>query len=132
MAETQGARRSAASPIAARATIAGLVALTGLEVLWEVLLAPTPGMGWLAAKAIPLALLLPKVARGQRKARQWLALLLPWYAAEAIVRAMTEPGRHAFVAGMAALLAVGTFVAVLAWFRAERRGSSSDSPGRAQ
>lgn len=75
----------------------------------------------LALKALPLCWLLPGVARGMRKPRQWLALLTPWYGAEALVRALTEPGRHALVAAMAALLACATFASVLMWFRAERR-----------
>jgi uncharacterized membrane protein len=52
-----------------RATVAGLVALVALELLWETLLAPTGG-GWLAFKALTLALLLPGVMRGARKPRQ--------------------------------------------------------------
>ena len=100
-------------------TIACLAALTALEVLWELLLAPTHR--WLALKALPLAVLLPGVARGLAKSRQWLALLAPWYAAEALVRALTEPGRHAIVAAVTTALAIATFASVLAWFRAERR-----------
>jgi hypothetical protein len=34
---------------------------------------------------------------------------------------MSESGRSAIVAAMAAALAVVTFVALLVWFRAERR-----------
>ncbi len=105
----------------ARITVAALVALTLLEILWEAVLAPIPGARWLAVKALPLAVLVPGVAQGRRRPRQWLALLVPFYFAEAIVRALTESGRHAMVAAMAAALAVVTFVAVLAWFRAERR-----------
>lgn len=100
--------------------MASLVALALLEFLWEVVLAPLPGARWLAVKALPLALLVPGVARGQRRSRQWLALLAPWYFAEALVRALTETGRHGAVAAMAAALAAITFVAVLAWFRGER------------
>ena len=85
------------------------------------MLAPLPGARWLAVKALPLALLVPGVARGKRRSRQWLALLTPWYFAEALVRALTESGRHGAVAAMTAALAAITFVAVLAWFRAERR-----------
>jgi uncharacterized membrane protein len=102
----------------ARATVAGLVALAALQFLWETVLAPLPGSGrWLALKALPLALLVPGTARGARKPRQVLALVLPFYAAEALVRAITEPGRHAIVAGTACALAVATFACLLAWFR---------------
>ncbi|MEO8485618.1 MAG: DUF2069 domain-containing protein [Betaproteobacteria bacterium] len=105
----------------ARATIAGLVALLALAVLWETVLAPVRAQGgWLAFKALPLALLAPGVMRGDVKARQWLVLLLPFYAAEGIVRAWSESGRHALVAATAALLAIATFASALAWFRARR------------
>ena len=105
----------------ARAATAALLALVALEVLWETVLAPLrPGAGWLALKALPLAILAPGVMRGARRPRQWLALLLPFYAAEGIVRAWSESGRHAAVAAMAALLATATFVALLAWFRSEK------------
>ena len=108
-------------PAVARATIAGLVALCALEALWETLLAPArPGAGWLALKALPLALLVPGTMRGARKPRQWLALLLPFYAAEGIVRAWSESGRGAWVAAAAALVATATFACALAWFRSER------------
>ncbi len=111
-----------ASRIAARIAVAALAALTVLDLLWELVLAPMPGARWVAVKALPLALLLPGVAQGRRRPRQWLALVLPLYFAEALVRALTEGGRHGAVAGMSALLAFSTFVAVLAWFRAEARG----------
>ncbi|MEP7328305.1 MAG: DUF2069 domain-containing protein [Betaproteobacteria bacterium] len=118
MAESRGG--NPALRVAARVTIAALVALTLLEILWEAVLAPIPGARWLALKALPLALLVPGVARGQRKSRQWLALLAPFYFAEALVRGLTESGRHSMVAAMAATLALLTFVALLAWFRAEK------------
>src|SRR5258705_7834532 len=106
---------------AARSTIVGLAALGLLELLWETVLAPMPaGGGWLALKAAPLAFLFPAVARGERKARQWLALLVPFYFAEALTRAMSESGRSAIVAALAAAIAVATFAALLVWFRAER------------
>jgi uncharacterized membrane protein len=106
---------------AARSTIVGLALLALLELLWETVLAPLPGGGaWLWLKALPLALLFPSVVRGERKSRQWLALLVPFYFAEALTRAWSESGRHAVVAGMTAAIAVATFVALLMWFRAER------------
>jgi uncharacterized membrane protein len=105
----------------ARWTIVGLTGLTLLELLWETVLAPQPAGGaWLALKAVPLAILFPGVARGERKPRQWLSLLVPLYFAEALTRAWSESGRHAAVASMAAAIAAATFVALLFWFRAER------------
>jgi uncharacterized membrane protein len=103
-----------------RITVATLVALTLLEFLWGAFLAPLPGARWLALKALPLAVLVPGVARGRRRPRQWLALLSPLYFADALVRALTEPGRYAIVAGVATLLSVVVFVAVLAWLRGEK------------
>jgi uncharacterized membrane protein len=110
-----------AAPPVARLTLAGLLALTVTELLWEMLLAPLrPGGSWLALKALPLALLIAAILRGSKRARQWLALVLPFYFAEAVVRAATESGRHALVAGFAAVIAAVTFVSLLAWARTER------------
>jgi uncharacterized membrane protein len=107
--------------VAARWTSIGLAGLVLLELLWETVLAPQPGGGmWLALKVLPLALLFPGAARGGRRPRQWLSLLLPLYFAEALTRAASESGRHAVVAAMAAAIAAATLVALLAWFRAER------------
>lgn len=101
-----------------------MIALAVLLVLWEAWLAPLrPGGSWLVLKALPLLLVVPGVLRGARKPRQWAALILPWYLAEAIVRAWSEHGRASLVAAIAAGLAVASFVALLAWFRAERAGA---------
>ncbi|HKW79433.1 MAG TPA: DUF2069 domain-containing protein, partial [Casimicrobiaceae bacterium] len=90
-----------------RGTVAALTALALLECLWELWLAPLrPGGSWLALKALPIFALLPGVARGELRARQWALLLLPWYVAEGIVRAVSESGRQALVAGAAAALAL--------------------------
>jgi uncharacterized membrane protein len=106
----------------ARVVVAGTLALLLLELLWELALAPLGGHpSWLALKALPLALLLPGVARGATRPRQWLTLLLPFYAAEGLVRAYAEPGRHALVAATACIVAVATFVALLAWLRRDAR-----------
>jgi uncharacterized membrane protein len=104
-----------------RLALAGLVALALLAVLWEWVLAPLrPGGSWLALKALPLALLIPAALRGRRRALQWLSLLLPFYLAEAIVRGWSEAGRHSLVAWVAAAIAAGTFLALLAWLRGTR------------
>ena len=104
-----------------RLAVAPAAALVLLDVLWELWLAPLqPGGSWLALKALPLALIWPGLARGDVKARQGAALLLPFYFAEGIVRALTENSRHALVAWAATALAVTAFGAVLMSFRAGR------------
>jgi uncharacterized membrane protein len=123
----------APAPVAERPRTAGgarwlrlaLIAATALmllELLWELLLAPLrPGGSWLALKALPLALLLPGVARGALRPRQVLAFVLLPLFAEGLVRALTEAGRHALVAGTAAAIAACAFTALVLSFRAERR-----------
>ena len=107
--------------VAARIAIAATLALALLEVLWESILAPLGAhASWLVLKALPLAMLLPGTMRGERRPRQWLALLLPFYVAEALTRAAAEHGRHALVAATACIVATVAFVALLGWFRSER------------
>jgi uncharacterized membrane protein len=115
-----------------RLAVAAVAALALLEFLWELWLAPLkPGGSWLALKALPLAVLWPGLVRGALKSRQWLALLLPLYVAEGVVRALSEAGRHAIVAWAVTLLSVVAFGALLASFRATRmpsRRSADDDP----
>jgi len=104
-----------------RIAIALIGALVLLLLLWETVLAPLrPGSAWLALKALPLALVWPGLARGRERSRQIASLLLPFYVAEAIVRAVTEPGRHALVAGAVATLSAAAFIALLLSFRKPR------------
>ena len=106
-----------------RGAVALLAALALFEALWELWLAPLkPGGSWLALKALPLAWLWFPFSRGERRARQLASLLLPFYAGEGVVRALTEPGRHAVAASVASALAVAALVALLVSFRAEVGG----------
>jgi uncharacterized membrane protein len=111
-----------------RLAVAAMAALVLLELLWELWLAPLrPGGSWVALKALPLVLLWPGAARGTRKARQWLALLLPFYIAEGVVRALTESGRYSLLAWMATTVAIVAIVALLATFREERKARDAVS-----
>lgn len=104
-----------------RAAVAAIFALTLTELLWETLLAPLrPGGSWLALKALPLAILCAALARGSIEARKAASLILPIYFGEAVLRAVSESGRHALVAGMAAALALAAFVTLLLSFRRAR------------
>jgi len=104
-----------------RLAVALVAGLAFCEGLWELWLAPIrPGGSWLALKAVPLAWVWFSLVRGRRKARQVASLILPLFAAEGIVRAMTESGRHAYVAAVATALALAALVAILLSFRAEK------------
>lgn len=104
-----------------RRVIALIVALTVLELMWELVLAPLrPGGSWLALKALPLAATWPGLARGSRRTREAVSLLLLPYFAEGLVRALTESGRHALVAWAATALAIAAFAAVLLSLRSPR------------
>jgi uncharacterized membrane protein len=108
-----------------RVAVALVAGLAIFEALWELSLAPLrPGGSWLALKALPPALLWLPLARGRRRARQLASLLLPLFAAEGIVRALTESGRHAVVATAATALALAALVALLLSFTAERKSQS--------
>ena len=91
-----------------------VVCLVAVLVLWELWLAPIrAGGSFLALKALPVAIALPGLLRGSRYTRQWLSLLLPFYAAEGIIRAFSEPGRVRVLASAELALAAVAFVAIV-------------------
>ena len=105
-----------------RLAVALLAGLVFCEGLWELSLAPLrPGGSWLALKVVPLTWVWFSLVRGKRRARQVASLMLPLFAAEGTVRAMTESGRHAYVAAVAAALALAALAAILLSFRAEEK-----------
>ncbi len=106
--------KAAATPSArARQTrtivLAGVLALIVLCLAWELWLAPT-GQGTLAIKVLPLLPALPGLWRYRLYTFRWLSLLVWVYAGEGLMRATSEHGLGAQLAGMEALLAVFIFV----------------------
>jgi uncharacterized membrane protein len=105
-----------------RIALVTTLAAVGWMILWETLVAPlAPGGSLAALKCVPLLLCLPGLLRGALRARQWLSLLLPWYVAEALVRALTSEGRARAAATLGVVLATAAFVAVVASVRAQKR-----------
>ena len=93
---------------------ASVLCLFAVLVLWEMWLAPIrAGGSFLSLKALPLAIALPGLLRGNRYTRQWLSLLLPFYAAEGIIRAFSEPGRVRLLASVEIALAAAAFAAIV-------------------
>lgn len=89
-------------------TVLSCAALLLLCVLWETVLAPT-GRGTLALKALPLLLALPGLWRYRLYTYRWLSLAIWLYAAEGSVRATSEGGVGAWLAGIETVLSLVVF-----------------------
>ena len=88
--------------------LAGLLALIVLGLLWELWLAPT-GSGTLALKVLPLALCVAGLLRHRMYTFRWLSLLIWLYFMEGVVRATTETGLSATLAGIEITLSIFIF-----------------------
>ena len=100
--------------------LSATVALLVLCVSWELWLAPT-GRGTLALKALPLLLPLRGLARMRLYTYRWTSLLVWLYVAEGAVRATSEGGTGAWLAGLEAVLATLVFAACAIHVRARFR-----------
>lgn len=104
--------------------VAAFVALVALGLAWELWLAPLrPGGSLLALKVLPLAAALPALRRGGVRTYQWWSMGVLLYLCEGVVRAMSDPGLSARLAGIEIVLALVAFVAILAYVRATRARS---------
>ena len=93
---------------------ASLIALIFLSVAWELWLAPIrPGGSWLVLKALPLLLPLMGILKGRRYTYQWAPMLVLAYFSEGVVRAWSETGLSAWLAGAAVVLSVVFFFAAI-------------------
>ena len=82
------------------------------SILWESILAPIrPGGSWLVLKIIPLTFVLPGVYKQNRYTLQCSLMLIIFYTAEALVRAVTEQGNTRLVASVAVMLGLLHFIA---------------------
>ena len=98
-----------------------LVALILLCLIWELWLAPLrPGGSLLALKALPLALPLTGILRGNRYTYQWSSMLILAYLAEGVTRAWTERGVSQLLAAAEIALSLLFFAAALTYARLTR------------
>ena len=105
-------------PISWYLAVASLIALIFLCLAWELFLAPLkPGGSWLVLKVLPLMAPLFGVLRGRRYTFRWSTLLVWPYFAEGVVRAYTERGMSAMLAGVEIVLTLVYFAAAVAWLR---------------
>jgi uncharacterized membrane protein len=93
---------------------ASLIALIFLCLAWELVLAPIrPGGSSLAFKAFPLLLPLMGILKGRRYTYQWAPMLVLAYFTEGVVRAWSDKGLSAWLAGGELVLSVVFFFAAI-------------------
>lgn len=91
-----------------------LVALIFLCLAWELALAPLrPGGSWLVLKTLPLLLPLMGILKGRRYTYQWAPMLMLAYFTEGVVRAWSDQGLSAWLAGTEVVLSVAFFFAAI-------------------
>lgn len=101
---------------------ASLIALIILCLLWETVLAPLrPGGSLLFLKAIPLALPLRGILRGNLYTFQWASMLVLVYFMEGVVRATSDPGVSAYVAWVEVALTTIFFWSTVLYVRPAKR-----------
>jgi uncharacterized membrane protein len=93
-----------------RLALGSVLGLIVLGLAWELWLAPT-GSGTLAVKVLPLLLPLPGLWRARMYTYRWVSLLVWLYFLEGVVRATTDKGLSAALAGVQVLLCLVLFVA---------------------
>jgi len=105
-------------------TCASLGALVLLCFAWEIWLAPLrPGGSWMALKALPLLAAAPGMLRGRVYTHQWALLLVLAYFTEGVVRAWSDAGPTARLAGIEITLSVVFFVSAIGYVRLRRRAA---------
>lgn len=90
--------------------LSSLIGLIVLGLAWELWLAPT-GTGTLALKVLPLLLPLPGLWRHRIYTYRWLSLLVWLYFTEGAVRATSDRGLSAVLAGIEVALCLVLFIA---------------------
>lgn len=104
------------------------IALIGLCIAWETILAPLrPGGSWLMLKAVPLLFAVFGLLRGNRYTYQWASLFILMYFAEGLVRAWTDalPSRACAIAEIALSLII--FVGVIGFVRATSASAATSA-----
>jgi len=96
-----------------RVAVASVIGLIMLGLAWELWLAPT-GSGTLALKVLPLLIPLPGLLRNRMYTYRWLSLVVWLYFTEGVVRASSDGGLSAWLAGIEIVLCLALFGAC-AW-----------------
>lgn len=102
--------------------IVSLIGLIVLSLVWEGWLAPLkPGGSILVIKAVPLLLPLFGILRGKTYTYQWSSMLILLYLCEGAVRAWSDKGSGAALAGMETVLSLVFFFSTIFYVRLANR-----------
>ena len=112
--------------------VGSLVGLIVLGIAWELWLAPLrPGGSWLVLKVLPLFLPLAGLLKRRMYTYRWVSLLVWVYFTEGVVRATSDRGFSAVLAGIEVLLCLMLFTACalhVRWRLRHARTASETSP----
>ncbi|MEX1166015.1 MAG: DUF2069 domain-containing protein [Hydrogenophaga sp.] len=122
---TSSARMVAFSRALAVGSLLGLIVL-GL--LWEMWLAPLrPGGSWLVLKVLPLLIPLIGLLKNRMYTYRWVSLVVWLYFTEGVVRAWSDSGLSATLAGIEVFLCVTLFVAVTVHVRTRLKAAGTEA-----
>ena len=101
-----------------------LSALILLCIAWELFLAPLrPGGSWMVLKVIPLLLPLRGVFKRDLYTMQWSSMLILLYLTEGIVRATSDKGTSALLAGIEVGLVCMFFFCTIFYLRPYKKAA---------
>jgi len=108
--------------------VGSLLGLIVLGLAWELWLAPLrPGGSWLVVKVLPLTLPLAGLLKNRMYTYRWLSLLVWIYFTEGVVRATSDGGLSAWLAGVQVLLCVLLFTACALHVRIRLRAAGKEA-----
>jgi uncharacterized membrane protein len=108
--------------------VGSVLGLIVLGLAWELWLAPLrEGGSWWAIKVLPLALPLAGLLKNRMYTYRWVSLLVWLYFTEGVVRAWSDNGLSAALAGVQVLLCVALFVACALHVRIRLRAAGAEA-----
>lgn len=108
--------------------VGSLMGLIVLGLAWELWLAPLrPGGSWLVLKVLPLTLPLAGLLKNRMYTYRWVSLVVWLYFTEGVVRAWSDTGLSAVLAGIEVLLCVALFVACALHVRTRLKAAGTEA-----
>ena len=125
---TDAASSSRAVAFSRALAVSSLVGLIVLGLLWEMWLAPLrPGGSWLVLKVLPLTLPLAGLLKNKMYTYRWMSLVVWLYFTEGVVRAWSDKGLSATLAGVEVVLCLLLFVAVTVHVRTRLKAAGPEA-----